>query len=804
MTRIPSKSQNRGMGQTRWKMTQRIRIWLIVLGVAACWLGGAASSVGIEVVLKDGRVLRGKRGLVTGMTALPAANADEGAVPLIELLDDDLRRTFFSIRQVVERRPDQATEVPEKYVIFQRVRHAGATVKTVGPLTTSPFDEFGRRTVTMLTARGPEKIVQGITELTPYYAKIEGLTHVWDMRMATSSIDPKSLARLLKAQSKQGGIEDVKRIARFYLQCERPEDAAKEIESFLASHPNDQESKRLLEPSLQAIKERSARRALGELKLRREAGQHPLVWAMLKKFPTDGTSGETLQAVRDTIREYEAALTQRKQTIERIEALAKQIGDEALRKRLVPILKEISVELSLNTADRMAAFRELSNDPSLQPADKLALAISGWLLGPKAANPRLSTALSLLEVRRMILQYFQAPDKVTREQTLVGFRSEEAANPAMVARVLATMKPPVAVESPEEEAVPVEFEVPGPDSSSPPVRCFVQLPPQYDPHRRYPAIVTLHGPGLTAQQQIDWWAGPRVAGGWRAGHASRYGYIVVAPEWTLDHQKQYLYSAREHAAVLDSFRAACQRFSIDTDRVFLTGHSFGGDAAWDIGLGHPDLWAGVIPIAAKADKYCALYWENAARVPFYFVCGEFDSSRMLANSRDWDRYLRKGYNVTVVEYLGRGHEDFSDEILRLFDWMGRLRRNFAPKDFDVVTMRPWDNFFWWVELRQLPPRAMIAPDHWPPSRGTQPVHTSATVTRTNGLLLQTGAGQMTVWLSPDVLDLSRRFIISVNGSRLNTTAASLAGDLNVLLEDARTRGDRQHPFWSKIETRTGR
>jgi hypothetical protein len=186
------------------------------------------------------------------------------------------------------------------------------------------------------------------------------------------------------------------------------------------------------------------------------------------------------------------------------------------------------------------------------------------------------------------------------------------------------------------------------------------------------------------------------------------------------------------------------------------------------------------------------------------VCGEFDSSRMLANSRDWDRYLRKGYNVTVVEYLGRGHEDFSDEILRLFDWMGRLRRNFAPKDFDVVTMRPWDNFFWWVELRQLPPRAMIAPDRWPPSRGTQPVHTSATVTRTNGLLLQTGAGQMTIWLSPDVLDLSRRFIISVNGSRLNTTAASLAGDLNVLLEDARTRGDRQHPFWSKIETRTGR
>jgi pimeloyl-ACP methyl ester carboxylesterase len=314
----------------------------------------------------------------------------------------------------------------------------------------------------------------------------------------------------------------------------------------------------------------------------------------------------------------------------------------------------------------------------------------------------------------------------------------------------------------------------------------------------------LQGPSYTPPQQIDWWAGERVGGGWRAGQASRHGYIVVAPEWTLDHQKEYGYSAREHAAVLDTFRAACQRFSIDTDRVFLTGHSFGGDAAWDIGLGHPDLWAGVIPIVAKADKYCALYWENAALVPFYFVCGGFDSSRMVANSRDWDRYMKKGYNVTVVEYLGRGHEHFSDEILRLFDWMGRLRRNFAPKDFGVVSMRPWDNFFWWIELHQLPSRAMVEPEQWPPPRGTQPVHTNGTVTRTNGLLLQTGAGHVTVWLSPDVLDLSRRFTISVNANRLNTTAASLAGDVAVLLEDARTRGDRQHPFWSKIDARTGR
>ena len=34
-------------------------------------------------------------------------------------------------------------------------------------------------------------------------------------------------------------------------------------------------------------------------------------------------------------------------------------------------------------------------------------------------------------------------------------------------------------------------------STDPPVHYLVQLPPEYDPHRRYPAIVTLHGAGTT-------------------------------------------------------------------------------------------------------------------------------------------------------------------------------------------------------------------------------------------------------------------------------------------------------------------
>ena len=158
--------------------------------------------------------------------------------------------------------------------------------------------------------------------------------------------------------------------------------------------------------------------------------------------------------------------------------------------------------------------------------------------------------------------------------------------------------------------------------------------------------------------------------------------------------------ARRRAGLL---RDACRRFAVDTDRVFLTGYSIGGDAAWDLGLAHPDLWAGVMPIAAESSAICSLYWGNAKTLPFYLVSGELDGGRMARNARDLDRYLKNGFNATVVQYLGRGHEHYSDEQLRLFDWMGRFHRDFFPHEFPARRCGSGTIIFWWAEIRGQPP-----------------------------------------------------------------------------------------------------
>ena len=358
--------------------------------------------------------------------------------------------------------------------------------------------------------------------------------------------------------------------------------------------------------------------------------------------------------------------------------------------------------------------------------------------------------------------------------------------------------------APAGEPIPLVDGIPGLLSLSvpglpedPKISYLVQLPPEYDPYRRYPVVVTLNGGATTPRQQLDWWAGAYNANAkTRYGQATRYGYIVVAPQWTREHQRKYEFSAREHAAVLYSLRDVCRRFAVDTDRVFLSGHSMGGDAAWDIALAHPDLWAGVMPIVATADKYVTRYWENAEFVSFYFVSGEKDSNKHAANAIDWDRYLlHSGFDTTIVQYQGRGHEHFHDEIQKLLDWMNLHRRNFFPKEFKAVTMRPWDNFFWWAELGSLPSQSMVMPVSWPPGSAARPAITEATILSTNSVRVTSGAQKVTVYLAPEMVNFEERVNASINGRRV----VNIQPSVDVLLEDARTRGDRLHPFWAKVE-----
>ncbi len=778
-----------------------ILAWLVAtLAIGVVSLAGAAE---IELQMKDGRVLRGALGRTAGLAEQPQPSG-RGALQLILFVDDQLRRTFVPTQRRQEVRYPKHAAPLEPFVFKHRAKHFGKAVASAGRIVSiEPFDQYGRRRVTMQSRHGPVDIVQGITELTPKWAKVEGITHVWETRIPPSSIPGDVLAKLLNRQPDAQSVEHQKRVARFYLQMERYEDAQSVLEALLKRKDVDAAVRRQVQAQFGQIRQLSAQRLLGELKRRRELGQHQLVRQGLKWFPSKDVAGEILVEVRELLKQYQDDQARLQRITGAIKDLTAAVGDAQVEARVAPVAQEIEKELNFSTLGRMAAFRLAMDDEDMTPSERLALAASGWLLGSNAATTNLPRALSAFEVRKLLRAYLNESSHAKRAGLLETLASQEAAVPQTVARLLEHMKPPLASRPVEGKPGYYELEVAGLDKQSP-VRHLVQTPPEYDPYRVYPTIVTLHGQRSSPERQIDWWAGASTQEGQRHGQAGRHGYIVVAPQWTEEGQRKYLYSARAHAAVLRCLRDACRRFSIDTDRVYLSGHAMGGDAAWDLGLAHPDLWAGVIPIVANSRRYCFHYWENAKYVPFYFVGGERDGGWLAANARNLDRYFTRGFNTTVVEYLGRGREHYYDEILRIFDWMAHFKRDFYPREFSCNSMRPWDNFFWWVELEGMPEKAMVQPQRWPPPRGTRPVNTKGRLTSTNGVRVQSGASRVTVWLSPKTVDFRRRVSIVVDGKEVNKRSSAVKPDLATMLEDVRTRADRLHPFWAKVEADTGR
>ena len=92
----------------------------------------------------------------------------------------------------------------------------------------------------------------------------------------------------------------------------------------------------------------------------------------------------------------------------------------------------MAAELSFNTIDRMAAFLQNADDAQMSAQEKLALAVSGWLLGSDSAIDQLPVALSMYGIRRQVREYLNEPVKLKREQILDGLRSQEGSSPALI------------------------------------------------------------------------------------------------------------------------------------------------------------------------------------------------------------------------------------------------------------------------------------------------------------------------------------------------------------------------------------
>jgi hypothetical protein len=748
-----------------------------------------------EVRLKNDTVIQGNPVQIQAVSKAIQSNAGEVTVYPITLVDGGMVRYYVPTRNVVDANRDALLGSVDKFKVPQR--KTGPRTRQLGSigrfLKSTQFNVKGRRRVVLGldTARGMREmhIDQGIVEIGPKSLTVQALNEIaWEYAIATTSIPTPLLDGMIREVTDQKSQSDRFTIARFYVQAELYLQALTELESVAKDFPD---LKARAETLALEVRQLLAQRLLDELARRRQSGQHYLAFSKARQFPTDQMSAAILRQVREILADYNQSQENGELALAMLGELQAEVKDEKLRDSIRPFRGEISDSLNFESLKRLRPFLTLAEDKTVSAEEKLALAYSAWVTGETNAIGRLDQTINLWQARFLILNYLRTADAQERKLILADLMRTEGVGPESVMQLIPFL-PPV-IETPGIKAgvaqqIQVDNEIGGVPADSPPVNYHVLLPTEYSPHHTYPVIVALHSLERTPEWELRWWGGTPEA----PLQAQRHGYIVIAPEYNGEGDQTFSYSPLTHYRVLQSIRDARRRFNIDSDRIFLSGHGTGGDACFDIGLSHPDVFAGVIPISGQIERFSMKIWRrNAGYLPWYVIGGQLDRDKFEKNAPTINSMMLRGDDVILAEYIGRGYESFYTEIHRLFAWMELHQRQAFPREIEVSTLRPNNNRYYWLKSHTIPDVKFNG------SPKTIAGSIKDGSDRWTTIAISSPAKKHTVWLSPDMVDFNLRVQVTVKGKRkFNDFVES---DVEAILEDLRLRGDRQKVYQARLE-----
>jgi predicted peptidase len=215
-------------------------------------------------------------------------------------------------------------------------------------------------------------------------------------------------------------------------------------------------------------------------------------------------------------------------------------------------------------------------------------------------------------------------------------------------------------------------------------------PQNYDPVQKYPLILFLHGAGArgndnSAQISASHRSFVRqiTDAQFRAAHPA----FVVAPQcpegekWAdTDWEKgSYSIDAIPESDQLQMVRelldVLAQEFSMDPERLYITGLSMGGFGTWDLILRHPGKFAAAIPVCGGGDPSKA---ADIRHLPIWTFHGDMDDVVPVQGTREMVEAIRKaGGEPRYTEIKGGGHDAWVTAYQpETFQWL--MQQKSAP------------------------------------------------------------------------------------------------------------------------------
>ena len=213
----------------------------------------------------------------------------------------------------------------------------------------------------------------------------------------------------------------------------------------------------------------------------------------------------------------------------------------------------------------------------------------------------------------------------------------------------------------------------------------VYVPSNYDAARAWPIVLFLHGAGERGADGLLQTA-VGIAPAIRR-NPERFPGIVVMPQAPRDS----FWAGPPGDAALGALDRACEEFSVDRDRVYLTGLSMGGHGSWIIGYEHASRFAAMLVICGfvgdRPNRPSVVpsgdgtpYERVASRLshmPIWIVHGEADELVPVVESQRMADALRAaGAQVHYTELPGTNHDAWTPAYssAAIVNWLFEQRR----------------------------------------------------------------------------------------------------------------------------------
>ena len=197
---------------------------------------------------------------------------------------------------------------------------------------------------------------------------------------------------------------------------------------------------------------------------------------------------------------------------------------------------------------------------------------------------------------------------------------------------------------------------------------YLYYPEDYEVRKeeKFPLLLFLHGGGESGDSlaSIKRNGPPKLI-----TEGKKFPFLLLAPQ---NPHKRKWWNTKALMQLLDTIVAENR---IDPNRIYLTGLSRGGGAAWELAVQYPEKFAALAVVCGMAPAPYASWIDK--ELPIWVFHGEEDASIPISESETMvDRLKSMGYKVRFTRYPGVGHNSWelaytTDE---LYEWFSKQKR----------------------------------------------------------------------------------------------------------------------------------